>query len=121
MQTNKEHSGSEASVKFFDGFTRAMLIIMVVVLAIVFASAKYMSSHKMEGTGTDDKVNDAATSVTKGEHHPFVDLPGDTEVSAFSIANFFAGLIVGYHWQKLFSKKNAKVAATGVQSQADFK
>jgi cobalt/nickel transport protein len=32
-------------------------------------------------------------------------LPGDAELSAFSVANFFAGLIVGYHWLRLFGTK----------------
>jgi cobalt/nickel transport protein len=40
-----------------------------------------------------------------GEHHPFVELPGDSELSAFSVANFFAGMIVGYHWVRLFGSK----------------
>jgi cobalt/nickel transport protein len=90
--------------RFFDGFTRAMLGTMVVLLMAVFASARYMGQHRMAAAGTDDRVNAMATVVTRGEHHPFIDLPGDAQLGAFSIANFFAGIIVGYHWLRLFGK-----------------
>ena len=52
--------------------------------------SKYMDIHKMESGGTDDAVNNMASQVTKIEHHPFIELPGDAEVGAFSAANFFA-------------------------------
>lgn len=99
--------GSEGSdPRFFDSFTRWMLAIMIVIELAIFASATYMSSHKMTGIGTDDVVNNLATKTkANGEHHPFVQLPGDAELGAFSVANFFAGLIVGYHWFKLFGSK----------------
>lgn len=97
--------GKGDDTRFFDGFTRTVLVIMIVILLAIFASGKYMSAHQLKGTGTDDIVNDLATTVTRGEHHPFVDLPGDAEVSAFSVANFFAGMIVGYHWLKLFGAR----------------
>jgi len=72
----------------------------------IFASASYMSHHKLTGTGTDDIVNNLATArKVNGEHHPFVELPGDSELSAFSVANFFAGVIVGYNWLRLFGAK----------------
>ena len=58
----------------------------------------------MEAGGTDDAVNNMASQVTKIQHHPFIELPGDAQVGAFSVANFFAGLIVGHHWEKLFGK-----------------
>ena len=90
---------------FFDGFTRTALATMAVILTIIFASASYMASNKMGGKGTDDAVNNLAAAVTRGEHHPFVELPGDAELGAFSVANFFAGLIVGYHWLKLFGAR----------------
>ena len=100
-------SSQPAPERFFDGFTRAMLGAMVVVLLAIFASASYMSHHKMEAGGTDDVVNTLATTVTHGEHHPFIELPGDAQVGAFSVANFFAGIIVGYHWLRLFGKPRA--------------
>ncbi len=97
------------SERFFDGFTRAMLGAMVVLLMAIFASANYMSHHKMEATGTDDRVNNLATEASHHEHHPFIELPGDSQVGAFSVANFFAGIIVGYQWLRLFGKsKEAK-------------
>jgi cobalt/nickel transport protein len=104
--TMQIHAPSQPDdVRFFDGYTRVMLATMFVILALIFASGKYMSAHEMKGGGTDDAVNDLAATTMKGEHHPFIELPGDAEVGAFSVANFFAGLIVGYHWLKLFGAK----------------
>ena len=95
-----------ASVRFFDGFTKVMLATMIFIELCIFASASYMSHHKLTGIGTDDVVNNLATSTkVNGEHHPFIELPGDSELSAFSVANFFAGLIVGYNWLRLFGNK----------------
>jgi cobalt/nickel transport protein len=91
--------------RFFDGFTKTMLAVLFFLLLVVFASGKYMSAHKMKGGGTDDKVNDLASVASHRDHHPFIELPGDAELSAFSIANFFAGLIVGHHWSRLFDTK----------------
>jgi cobalt/nickel transport protein len=99
--------GSEGSnPRFFDGFTKAVLLIMIVIELTIFASGSYMSHHKLTGIGTDDVVNNLATATkVHGYHHPFVELPGDAELSAFSVANFFAGLIVGYNWLRLFGDK----------------
>jgi cobalt/nickel transport protein len=107
MSTQVKEFGSEGSnPSFFDGYTKMVLAIMIVILLAIFASGTYMSHHKMKGAGTDDIVNDLATATkVNGEHHPFVELPGDAEISAFSVANFCAGLIVGYHWLKLFGSK----------------
>ena len=91
--------------RFFDGFTKTMLAVLFCLLLVIFATGKYMSYHKMTGIGTDDIVNNLASGTSHTEHHPFIDLPGDAELSAFSVANFFAGLIVGYHWLRLFGTK----------------
>ncbi|MFL0196950.1 hypothetical protein ACJDU8_15485 [Clostridium sp. WILCCON 0269] len=96
------------SVKWFDKYTKILLAVMFVILLFIFASGKYMDRHKMEAGGTDDSVNNMASKVTKIEHHPFIELPGDAEVGAFSVANFFAGLIVGHHWEKLFGESASK-------------
>lgn len=113
MKTRDAGAEPVANVKLLDGFTKTMLIVMVLILAIIFGSAKYMTNHKMTAEGTDNKVNDLATGITKLEHHPFIELPGDAQVGAFSVANFFAGLIVGHHWQKLFSRKDAPPSPDG--------
>lgn len=106
MSVHPDPLESQATdTRFFDGFTRTMLSVMFLILLFIFVSGKYMSAHNMEATGTDDKVNNLATQVTRGEHHPFIDLPGDAQVGAFSVANFFAGLIVGYHWLRLFGAR----------------
>jgi cobalt/nickel transport protein len=91
--------------RFFDGFTKVMLAVLLFLLLIVFASGKYMSAHKMKGAGTDDNVNNLASAASRTEHHPFIELPGDAELGAFSVANFFCGMIVGHHWHKLFGTK----------------
>lgn len=107
MSTQASPIGAEGTnPHFFDGFTKVMLAVMIVMELAIFASASYMSHHKLTGTGTDDIVNNLATATkVNGEHHPFVELPGDSELSAFSVANFFAGVIVGYNWLKLFGAK----------------
>ena len=96
------------SVEWFDGFTKVMLLVMFLFLAGIFISGKYMSSHKMEGGGTDDAVNALASTAAGAKSHPFVELPGDAEVGAFSIANFFVGLIVGHQSDPLFGKQARK-------------
>lgn len=108
MNTQVDAFGSEGhNPSFFDGFTKVVLAIMIIIELAIFASATYMSHHKMTGIGTDDVVNNLATATkAHGAHHPFVQLPGDSELSAFSVGNFFAGLIVGYHWVKLFGAKS---------------
>ncbi|MCI1944840.1 hypothetical protein [Clostridium luticellarii] len=99
-------SGRGTSIKFLDKFTRVMLAVMIILFIFIFGASKYMVNHKMEAGGTDDKVNTMASN----NHKPFIELPGDAQVGAFSVANFFAGLIVGHHWEKLFgeSAKNKK-------------
>jgi cobalt/nickel transport protein len=101
-------AGDVTDTHFFDGFTRTMLAVMFMLLLFIFVSGKYMSAHRMEAGGTDDKVNNLATEVSRGEHHPFIELPGDAQVGAFSIANFFAGLIVGHHWSRLFGSRRRR-------------
>ncbi|TKI06338.1 hypothetical protein [Martelella alba] len=111
MATNSNtlNTGHNAD-RFFDGFTKTMLTVMCVILLFIFAAGNYMSAHNMGGEGTDNRVNDLATDVVHKQHHPFAELPGDAEVGAFSVANFFAGLIVGYHWLKLFGPKAVETA-----------
>lgn len=101
---NREHNLSNPDIKFLAGFTKVMLGVMIFLLCCIFASGKYMSSHKMEAGGTDDTVNNMASKVTHVAHHPFIELPGDAQIGAFSVANFFAGLIVGHQWENLFAK-----------------
>jgi cobalt/nickel transport protein len=98
-------NGVAEDTRFFDGFTKTMLAVLLFLLLTVFASGKYMSSHAMQGVGTDDKVNNLASAAAHKVHHPFIELPGDAELGAFSVANFFCGMIVGYHWLKLFGTK----------------
>ncbi len=101
LQPNKAVKPN-SEVSWFDPFTRTMLITMFVLLFAIFASAKYMDAHNMTGVGTDDTVNQMAAVVSHQQPHPFINLPGDAQVGAFSVANFFVGMIVGHNWQKLF-------------------
>ncbi len=100
---------NSSQIKFFDNFTKTLLTIMIVILIFIFAAGKYMDSHKMAAGGTDDKVNNLATVASSKQHHPFIELPGDAELGAFSVANFFAGLILGHSWEKIFGKTNEAV------------
>jgi len=100
--TNVENE-KDASIKFIDGFTKTILTVLLILLIIIFGAGKYMDNHKMEAGGTDDKVN----TMSSKNHHPFIELPGDAEVGAFSVANFCAGLIVGHHWEKMFGKSKS--------------
>ncbi|QSZ27329.1 hypothetical protein ACETAC_10940 [Aceticella autotrophica] len=99
---------SNTKIQWLDNFSKTMLCIMIGILMCIFAAGKYMDAHKMEAGGTDDKVNNLATQVTKGDHHPFIDLPGDAQVGAFSVANLFVGLVIGHEWEKLFGKSKRK-------------
>lgn len=101
---SRDKSSGAENISWFDPFTRWMLITMFVLLTLIFMTSKYMSMHEMKGAGTDDIVNDMAAEAVKQKHHPVVELPGDAEVGAFSVANFFAGMIVGHNWKKLFKK-----------------
>ncbi len=107
---NQAEPANDKSYQFFDGFTRVMLATMLVLLVGIFISGNYMSAHKLAGIGTDDKVNNLAAATIHGTHHPFVQLPGDAELGAFSVANFFAGVIVGYHWLRLFGTRTPSPA-----------
>lgn len=104
------------NLKWFDTYTKVLLTVMVVLLLFIFGAGKYMASHQMEAGGTDDTVNTLATDVTHGDHHPFAELPGDAQVGAFSVANFFAGLIIGHHWELLFGRNRIKA-----ESEAEAK
>lgn len=106
--TIKNQKSSKPQVKMFDAFTKLMFTVMISLLIVIFASGKYMTSHKMDAKGTDNVVNNMASSVAKANHHPFISLPGDAEVGAFTVSAFFAGLIVGHHWEKLFGEANKK-------------
>lgn len=90
-----------AEIKWFDSFTKTLLIIMCVILTFIVISGTYMAKHNMGAGGTDDKVNTLATE----NHHPFIELPGDAQIGAFSVTNLFAGIIIGHHWDKLFGKR----------------
>lgn len=98
----------QKNIPWFDTFTRYMLATMFILLALIYGSAYYMNQNDMKGAGTDDQVNDMAGETAQHEHHPFIELPGDAELGAFSVANLFAGLIIGYSWRKISEKNEQK-------------
>ncbi len=104
MSLATKEQTSKEQFQWFDSYTKVLLSVMFVILLFIFGAGKYMDSHNMGAGGTDDVVNNMASQVTHHEAHPFINLPGDAQVGAFSVANFFAGLIVGHHWEKLFGK-----------------
>jgi cobalt/nickel transport protein len=106
--TIKNKEPIESQFKMFDTFTKLMLTVMISLLIVIFASGKYMTSHNMNAEGTDNVVNNMASSVAKVNHHPFINLPGDAQVGAFTVSAFFAGLIVGHYWEKLFGESSKK-------------
>ena len=114
---DKERKASNSNIELFDRYTKTLLTVMFVILLFIFVSGKYMDSHKMDAVGTDNSVNNMASQVTKIEHHPFIKLPGDAEVGAFSVANFFAGLIVGHHWEKLFGESALKKKEVSLEEE----
>ena len=103
MRSSEENTSK--TVAWFDPFTRWMLYIMFLLLGAIFIAAKYMNMHHMAGGGTDDLVNSMASTVAHAKSHPFIELPGDAELGAFSVANFFAGMIVGHNWKRLFEEQ----------------
>jgi hypothetical protein len=111
MQDTKTVAPNKKEIKFFDKFTKIMLGIMFAILIFIFASGMYMNANKMEGGGTDDVVNSLGSQAAHTEAHPFIELPGDAEVSAFSVANFFVGIIIGHNWEKLFGSKRKENGA----------
>lgn len=102
---------------FLDPFVKACLITAFVLLLAIFCSAYYMDIHGMAAGGTDDRVNDLAGQQAQVQHHPFVNLPGDTQVGAFSVANLFVGLIVGYTWRKIFIEAKPEDAVKHLQPE----
>lgn len=106
--TIKDKKAIKPQFKMFDAFTKLMLTVMISLLIVIFASGKYMTSHNMNADGTDNLVNNMASSVTKASHHPFISLPGDAQVGAFTVSAFFAGLIVGHYWEQLFGESSKK-------------
>ena len=101
------------SVQWFDGFTKVVLSVMFVLLLFIFLSGKYMDSHRMAAGGTDDAVNSMASRVSGTRHHPFIELPGDAEVGAFSVANFCAGLACGVDQDRVQHRSPGAEIATG--------
>ena len=100
-----DENSTAKTTPWFDPFTLWMLIIMFAILTAIFIAAKYMGMHEMTGAGTDDAVNALASQAANVKSHPFIELPGDAEVGAFTVAGFFAGMIVGHNWKKLFEQE----------------
>ncbi len=113
----KRRALASSGQSWFDPFTRTMLAIMIVLLIFIFAAAKYMDSRNMTADGTDNTVNNMATQVSREQHHPFIYLPGDAQVGAFSVANLFVGIIIGHSWNKLFPPREAETESNAGEKE----
>lgn len=70
-----------------DRFVRNVAIVTLGLLALIFINTYIGAKLGNELGGVD------------------LELPGDTEVGAFTIASLGVGLIIGYTWRKIFSEK----------------
>jgi len=87
-----------------DSFVRNVAIVTVVLLGMIFINT-YIGSQFLgnEFSAVDDIVETAAIqgqSLHK-DPHPVLELPGDAEVGAFTVASLGAGIIIGFLWHKL--------------------
>jgi len=55
-----------------------------------------------EYSGVDDIVETTAIEGHTRTPHPLLELPGDAEVGAFTVAALGTGIIIGFLWRKLF-------------------
>jgi len=88
-----------------DNFVKSVAIVTVTLLTVIFISTyigvNFLGS-KFEG------IDDVVERIAVEEHkhiknpHPVMELPGDAEVGAFTVASLGVGMIIGFLWRKLF-------------------
>ncbi|HIE26310.1 TPA: hypothetical protein EYP66_03385 [Candidatus Poribacteria bacterium] len=88
-----------------DRFVRNVAIVTLGLLALIFINTYIGAKLGNELGGVDDVVETIAVEGHDKEPRPVLELPGDTEVGAFTIASLGVGLIIGYTWRKIFSEK----------------
>ena len=75
-------------------------IALLVLISSAIIVASYVGHKKGELEGTDDIVEDLATSATHVQAKEIVPaIPEDMEPIGFTIAGILGGLLVGYFWE----------------------
>jgi len=90
-----------------DKFVKTVAIVTITMLAIIFVNT-YIGVHYMghEYSGVDDVVETTAIEGHTKNPHPLLELPGDAEVGAFTVAALGTGIIIGFLWRKLFYEES---------------
>lgn len=88
-----------------DPFVRNVALVTFGLLALLFLNTYIGVRLGNELSGVDDVVEKMAIDGYNKEAHPFMKLPGDTEVGAFTIAALGMGMVIGYLWRKLFGER----------------
>lgn len=87
-----------------DSFVRNVAFVTLGLLVLLFLNTYIGVKLGNELGGVDDAVESMAIDGHDKEAHPFMELPGDTEVGAFTIAALGMGMVIGYLWRKLFGE-----------------
>lgn len=88
-----------------DPFVRNVALITLGMLALLFINTYIGVRLGNELGGVDDVIESMAINGLNKQARPFMELPGDTEVGAFTIAALGMGMVIGYLWRKLFSER----------------
>ena len=95
-----------------DGFVKGVIGVTLALLAFVFVNAYIGSRTGRDLGGLDDRIETMAVAGRALQPHPVLELPGDSEVGAFTIAAFGMGMVVGYTWRKLFAREGDQLVSS---------
>ncbi|MBI3946174.1 MAG: hypothetical protein HY321_09670 [Armatimonadetes bacterium] len=85
-----------------DRFVKGVAGVTFALLMVIFVNAYIGARAGHDLGGLDDRVETIAIGTRKLEPRPVLELPGDSEVGAFTVAALGMGMIIGYTWRKLF-------------------
>ncbi len=91
-----------------DAFVRKTAGITLALLAFIFLNAYVGARTGKDLGGLDDRIETMAVRGHAVEPRPVLELPGDSEVGAFTVAALGVGMIIGYSWRKLFGEAAEK-------------
>ncbi len=87
-----------------DRFTVYSIALLVLISSAIIV-ASYIGHKKGALEGTDDIVEDLATSTTHVQAKEIVPaIPEKLEPIGFTLAGVFGGLLVGYFWEDVFGE-----------------
>lgn len=92
-----------------DRFTKGIAGVTLALLMVIFVNAYIGARTGKDLGGLDDKVESLALGQHQREARPVLELPGDSEVGAFTVAALGTGMFIGYTWRKLFGEVGEKV------------